>query len=245
MTVLQSTGAGEANVNPPSSLRRSGGTHRSAVVGVPRSARILIVGDTRLHREGLARLLRSRQVGVVGTASPNEALSRFRKDQPNIVLLDAPLEEVLSVVSKLRNVSSDVKSVVIGISEESADVIAWAEAGVAGYTTTDDSLDGLIAAIAGVIAGETLCSPRVAAILGRRVETLASAGATVALGSLTQREIQVADLLAAGLSNKEIAVCLSVALPTVKTHVHSILGKLNVRRRGEAAARLHLAGPRP
>jgi two-component system, NarL family, nitrate/nitrite response regulator NarL len=129
---------------------------------------------------------------------------------------------------------------VIGVSERDAEIVAWAEAGVAGYVVTDTSLDDLIPTIASVVRGETLCSPRISAVLLRRVKALATAGTTVSLGVLTPREIEVADLLAQGLSNKEIALCLSIALPTVKTHVHSILTKMSAHRRGEAVARLRL-----
>jgi DNA-binding NarL/FixJ family response regulator len=103
----------------------------------------------------------------------------------------------------------------------------------------DDSLDDLMATIANVVHGDTRFSPRVSGSLVRRMEVLASA---LSIATLTARETQVAELLAEGLSNKEIASCLMIAIPTVKAHVHSILGKLNARRRGEAVARMHPGG---
>jgi two-component system, NarL family, nitrate/nitrite response regulator NarL len=164
---------------------------------------------------------------------------RASEDVPHVALLDVPDDVGLSLIVQLRKVAPELKSVVIGVTENEADVVAWAEAGVAGYVTIDDSVDDLIATVAAVIRGETRCTPRMTAALLRRVETLASASAfSVLFGSLTEREMQVANLLADGLSDKEIALSLSIALPTVKSHVHRILGKLNSKRRGEAAARL-------
>jgi DNA-binding NarL/FixJ family response regulator len=79
----------------------------------------------------------------------------------------------------------------------------------------------------------------------RRVAVLSAAVAAEPLVGLTDREEEVALLLQAGLSNKEIAQRLSIEVATVKNHVHSILGKLNVRRRGEAVAVMHGRGAMP
>jgi two-component system, NarL family, nitrate/nitrite response regulator NarL len=234
-------------VGTPASLlrRRSGrGRPRQATqASLLHSTRILIIADTRLHREALARLLASRRVGLVSTTPASEALARAFQDEPHVALLDVTLEVGLTLVGQLRATASGPKSVVIGVSENEAEVVAWAEAGVAGYVTMDDSLDDLIATIASVVCGEMLCSPRISAALLSRVQALAYSGAAISLGTLTARETEVVNLLAEGLSNKEIALCLSIALPTVKSHVHSILEKLGVRRRGEAVARLRCVDP--
>jgi two-component system, NarL family, nitrate/nitrite response regulator NarL len=232
-------------VGKPRSLRRRGGTTDESgglrPEGLSSATRILIVADSLLHREALVHLIASRHVGFVSATPPGEALARVHADRSDVALLDVAPTTGLALVAKLRFDAPEVKSVVIGVSEEEGEVVPWAEAGVAGYVTLDDSLDDLLATIASVLDGEAPCSPRISAALLRRVETLASAGATASVGALTVRETQVADLLADGLSNKEIALSLSIALPTVKAHVHSILGKLKAHRRGEAVARMRPA----
>jgi DNA-binding NarL/FixJ family response regulator len=101
----------------------------------------------------------------------------------------------------------------------------------------DGSLDDLVAIVQSVARGETLCSPRVAAILFKQVAVLASERQSRILSvHLTTREREIVDLIDRGLSNKQISHQLSVEVRTVKTHVHNILEKLQVHRRGEAAA---------
>jgi DNA-binding NarL/FixJ family response regulator len=181
-------------------------------------------------------------VEIVGTCSPDKTLPQVLEHKPEIALLDVPTEIGLPLVIQLRTADSDLKSVAIGVLEGDDDVVAWAEVGVAGYAPADQSLEELIDVIACVARGQTSCSPRVASALLRRVQSVAPPSGAALLATLTERESEIAALLAQGLSNKEIAVCLSIALPTVKSHVHSILSKFNARRRGEAVARMRSNG---
>jgi two-component system nitrate/nitrite response regulator NarL len=204
------------------------------------SMRILIVAEARVHREALARALVSHGEGLLVTATqPDETLAMVSAVKPHVGVFDVTPEAGLALLEEVRKRTYDLRSVVIGEPDNEADVVAWVRAGVAGYVTTADSLDDLITAIAAVTHGETAYSSGIPPVLLRRIATLASAGAAASLATLTARETQVADLLTEGLSNKEIALSLSIALPTVKAHVHNILSKLNARRRGEAVARMH------
>jgi DNA-binding NarL/FixJ family response regulator len=111
------------------------------------------------------------------------------------------------------------------------------QAGVSGYHLRTGSLAGLVQLISSVIAGESLCSPRVAAVLLRRLAVLAADGRSDSRGlALTQREIQIVHLLELGLSNEQIAAQLCIEVATVKNHVHNLLAKLGVHRRVHAAA---------
>jgi two-component system nitrate/nitrite response regulator NarL len=227
---------------PSSSLRPSGSRADARSTGTTHlsSMRILIVAEARVHREALARALLSRGNGLLVTATPpDETLATVSADKPHVAVFDVTPEVGLSLLAEVRRRTYELKSVVIGAPHKEADVVAWARAGVAGYVTTDDSLDDLITAIAAVAHGETTFSSGIPPVLLHRIATLASAGVAASLATLTARETQVADLLTEGLSNKEIALTLSIALPTVKAHVHNILSKLNARRRGEAVARMH------
>ena len=119
------------------------------------------------------------------------------------------------------------------------DVIAWAEVGAVGYVSREASIEDLATTIEGVAKGETICSPRITTLLFQRVATLAHEGRPdQPRPRLTPREREVARLIQRGHSNKEIASELHIEVATVKNHVHSILKKLEIRRRGEAVARL-------
>jgi DNA-binding NarL/FixJ family response regulator len=123
------------------------------------------------------------------------------------------------------------------------EIVETAEAGICGYIPPDASIEDLMEAIERASRGEMMCSPRVAGTLARRIATLASGrGPLATSASLTARETEVVELLEIGLSNKQIARRLSIRLATVKNHVHSILAKLNVKRRGEAVAALRGEG---
>ena len=124
-----------------------------------------------------------------------------------------------------------------------ADLLDWAEAGIAGYVGRDESLDDLVGVIRSAVRGEFACSPAFAGRMLQRIGALASLVPGVAAtttGQLTAREVEILELIRQGRSNKYIAGQLRVSLPTIKNHVHSILAKLHVGRRGEAAA-LYLA----
>jgi DNA-binding NarL/FixJ family response regulator len=122
-------------------------------------------------------------------------------------------------------------------------MIACAEAGVSGLLTANASLTDLVASIHGAGEGELHCSPKLAGALLRRVTALASGRPlNGAASALTTRELEVVRLIDRGLSNKQIALELEIELSTVKHHVHHILEKLEVARRGEAVARLRQQG---
>ncbi len=105
--------------------------------------------------------------------------------------------------------------------------------------TREASLEELVEVVESVARGESLLAPRIGALLLRRVaEAAGHKRAPTAAGRLTPRELQVVGLIDEGLSNKQIAARLSIELATVKNHVHSILEKLEVERRAEAAARV-------
>jgi two-component system nitrate/nitrite response regulator NarL len=201
--------------------------------------RLLICSDVRIFREGLAEILRRRaDIGIVDTASGGGAcLDKAREVASTILVLDMATAGSAAFLRELGQSVPDVSVIAIGVSETESDVIAYAEAGVAGYVTRDQPIDDLLAAVAGVDRGEAPCSPRAAAMLLRRISVLAAAqrphAATGAL--LTGRELEILGLIRQGLSNKQIGQQLYIEVPTVKNHVHNILEKLAVRGRREAA----------
>lgn len=202
--------------------------------------RLCVVADIGIYREGLAEALGRRQgLAVVGTAATAaEAVVRARELSPDVVLLHLAGEDGVGAVRALVAAAATARVVALAVPEAERHVIAYAEAGAAGYVTLEDSLDELVVVIESVVRGEMPCSPRVAASLLRRLSVLGArpAGPTSPDAHLTAREIQILALLQRGLSNKQIARQLVIELSTVKNHVHRILQKLQVSDRAEAAA---------
>jgi DNA-binding NarL/FixJ family response regulator len=209
---------------------------------VPSTTTVFVVTDVLLYREGLREILeRHPDIAVVGTSATVAAgIGELAARQPQVVLVDTPADGAIADVAAIRRAFPRAGVVVLGLGDDEREIVAWAEAGVSGYVTRDESLLALVDVIRGVGRQELICSPRLAATLLRRVADLA--GRSVAADPkrvLTAREREVLERLECGLSNKEIARDLSIALSTVKNHVHSILDKLQARGRCDAVAWLH------
>jgi two-component system, NarL family, nitrate/nitrite response regulator NarL len=159
--------------------------------------------------------------------------------RPDVVLLDAALPGGPPSVGRILGIEPRARVVVFAVRETSDNIIAWAEAGVAGYVPRTVALTEIGALLASIMRGEQTCSARVAASLLRRVSHAPIVGHDRGHKQLplplTAREMQIVELLAAGLSNKDIARRLNIGVATTKSHVHSVLGKLGVQRRGQAA----------
>jgi two-component system nitrate/nitrite response regulator NarL len=200
--------------------------------------RIVLVSDVRLHREGLALVLAGTGgIEVVATAPHGDAAAALVRHAPDVALLDLATDDDLSAVRGLVADAPEVSFVVLAVPELEQAILDCAEAGIAGYLTRDGSLVDLVDTIRAVASGEARYPAHMVARLLRRIAARPHARPSVR-STLTSRERQVAALLEAGLSNKEIARRLSIELPTVKNHVHNILEKLGVSRRGEAVAKL-------
>jgi two-component system nitrate/nitrite response regulator NarL len=150
-----------------------------------------------------------------------------------------------SAAAQLAAAIPEVRVVALALAETEENVLAWAEAGVAGYVPNTASVDDLVSMIDLISRGEQTCPSRIAGGLLRRIAT-AGAGAGPGLPPppvvpLTQRELEIFNLLGEGLCNKDIARRLSISLGTTKSHVHNLLRKLSVQRRAEAMTRLHAA----
>ncbi len=213
----------------------AGATTNGAVI------RLLVVDDCRLQRDALARVLHS-EPWVAGIETAPDCASALRHPigfPPTITLLNMTMAQSLDSLRTLAHSGRKARVVSMGVSEDEGEIIACAEAGAAGYLLRADPLSQLQAVIQCVAKGEALCSPRVAAtLLGRVTMLAAERGGHGGFAQLTAREYEVLTLLEDDLSNREIADRLCIEVRTVKNHVHSILDKLGVDRRGRAAARL-------
>ena len=203
--------------------------------------RVFVVADFRLFREGVASFLDSQPgISVVGAAEPGEAPALVSATDPEIVMVDIPDCENLQMVRWLTSQTPEIKVVVVGVTEMEDDLIACARAGIAGFVLRDGSLDDLLVAVEAAARDEFACSPAVAAMLlrcvGRHEHDGNGADVERRLDVLTCRETEIVGLIGQGLSNKQIAARLHLALSTVKNHIHSTMQKLDTSSRGEIAA---------
>jgi DNA-binding NarL/FixJ family response regulator len=200
--------------------------------------RVLVVSTIRLFQEAFATLLaREPGITVVGTTSPPQALAMADELRPDVVLFDATRHGNLDYAKGLAEHRPAPKVVAFGVAETDTEVVSLAAAGVSGFVCNEAAADEVAAVLVSAMRGELLCSPRAAATLCHEVAVLSRSGhAGTPTDALSRRELQIADLIDRGLSNKEIARRLGIQAATVKNHVHNILDKLNVHRRGEAAA---------
>ena len=209
-----------------------------------RRLRIVIVSEVRFRREILGEFLeRDPSVSVVGLcADLAEVVALSPPLQTDVVLVDAELRDGVAAARRTHLVKPEIRIIAYAVRETKDDVIAWAEAGVIGYVPNTAASADLVRLIMDIHGGEQLCSGRVAAELLHRIAVSDSLGiARNALSPalpLTRREREAAELIATGLSDKEIARRLNISLATAKLHVHNLLGKLNVQRRGQVVARM-------
>lgn len=212
-----------------------------------RTFEVLIGCDVRLYSEGIRHFLEQqpgyRVVGVASRAA--ELLRQAEQRLPSLVLLDQALPGGLETLRGLRRLLPSCRVVALGEPEQEEALLAWAEAGVAGFVPRDASLEDLLQTVTAAGRGELHCSPQVAGQLLRRLAARAEAGPTsLPRLPLTAREAEIVQLIDQGLANKEIASRLGIEIATVKNHVHNLLEKLQVHRRAEAAARLRGRDPR-
>jgi DNA-binding NarL/FixJ family response regulator len=202
--------------------------------------RVFILTDLRIYGEGLADALdHNPRIEVVGAATDLQtAVRAIRHSRPDLVLVDVAAAGGVSSMRDLRRAAPQTQLVAIAVPETDADILEYAEAGISGYVTVSGTLEDLLSAVEGVARGDIICPDRLAATLFRRVEAIAAERVALEGDStrLTPRELEVVELVEEGLSNREIAERLCIALPTVKNHLHSIFEKLHVHRRAEAAA---------
>ena len=205
--------------------------------------RVMIVDDHPLVRSAVARAIEGNGMTVVAeAATAEEALALAPRIAPDILLLDIALPGMsgIELVRELAPRLPGTAIVMLTVSSADRDVAEAMRYGAAGYLTKDVSPEALVRALRATQTGELVIPRRLAARLlakmSRRgmAESLAEGGA---LDRLTTRERDVLRLLADGLGDRDIAAALTISRRTVETHVSSILRKLDVRNRAEAARR--------
>lgn len=208
--------------------------------------KVLLSDDHHLFREGLSRILRDAPgIDLVATAASGEEAQKLAAQyQPSIILMDVNMPGIggIEATRQLHDTHPEIKVLMLTVSEEDQDLFTAIRAGARGYILKNASSQELLDAIRRVDAGEAVINPSMAVKLLDEFALLSAIAPrkktepTPEADSLTQREQEVLKYVARGLSNKEIGDQLSISPHTVKAHLRSILDKLHLRGRVDAAA---------
>jgi len=202
--------------------------------------RVVVVDDQELFRRGLIMLVAAEEdIEVVGEASDgDEAAELAASTVPDVVLMDVrmPKRSGIEACSTIKQVAPSAKIIMLTVSDEEGDLYDAIKNGASGYLLKDASIDQVAQAIRVVADGQSLISPSMAAKLLEEFKTISSVGSKpdVIMPKLTDRELEVLNLVARGLNNREIARDLYISENTVKNHVRNILEKLQLHSRMEA-----------
>ena len=211
------------------------------------SIRVLIADDEKLMRSGLRAILAAEpDIEVAGEASDGlQAIAGAERLRPDVVLMDVRMPNLdgLAATERLLRRTKDVRVVMLTTFDLDEYVYEALRAGASGFVLKDAPADQLLTAIRVVAQGEALLAPSITRrLIAEYARRPRAAGRPAQLGELTQRELDVMRLMAAGLSNAEIAEHLIVGEATIKTHVSRILAKLELRDRTQAVVLAYESG---
>jgi DNA-binding NarL/FixJ family response regulator len=204
------------------------------------STRVVIADDHPFYREGLGRLLREHAIDVVAEVPNGEEAVRAVEDlAPDVVVMDLNMPGMsgLEATRRLTALAPASRVLILSVSAQEADVTEAILAGACGYVLKDGPVEEVVAAIRAAASGHSVISPRIATFLLQGVRDSANSHADLAGTQLSARELEVLGLMAEGKSNHEIAEALVISLSTVRNHISSILMKLQVENRVQAAVR--------
>lgn len=206
------------------------------------SIRILIVDDHEVVRDGLSVMMeRQEDFSVVGEAKNGlEAVEKAKQLRPDVVLMDLRMPELNGVeaMRQIRAEDEDIKFIVLTTYDTDEYIFDAIEAGAKGYLLKDASREDLFKAVRTVNKGESLIEPGVVSRVLDRLTQLSRRGVQGSgYPALSEREVEVLQLMASGSANKQIAADLLISESTVKTHVANIFQKLEVNHRTEAVTK--------
>jgi two-component system NarL family response regulator len=205
--------------------------------------RVLLIEDNRLLREGITAMLNDQpDIRAVSATGNGDAIEKAKKIRPQVVLLDLGLrsQNSLRVAELIKKEYPKAEIVVMDLMPVQSEVVEFVKAGVSGFILKDATIDDFLQTIRSVAEGKKVLPPSLTgSLFSSIVEYAVQSGKADRLMKavkLTRREHEVVDLIARGMSNKEIAKELSIAVHTVKSHVHNTLEKLALHTRLELAS---------
>jgi DNA-binding NarL/FixJ family response regulator len=202
--------------------------------------RVVIADDHPVYRQGLARLLVESGIDVVAEAGNGlEAISAVEQHAPDVVVVDLNMPGLsgVEVTRRLIERTPSSRVLVVSVSAQEDDVTEAVLAGASGYVLKEGPVEEVVAGIQAAAAGESLISPRIASMLLRKVRDRPHRETELATPPLSDRELEVLQLVAEGKANHEIGEALFIGQSTVRNHISSILMKLQVDNRVQAAVR--------
>jgi two-component system NarL family response regulator len=195
----------------------------------PSHIRVLVVDDHPVVRQGLIGMLEeASDIVIVGQGrNGHEAIAVFQQQQPDVTLMDLRMPEMEGVpaITVICNEFPNARIIVLTTYDTDEEIYQGLRAGAKGYLLKDSEPEELLTAIRTVNRGQQYIPPNVAAKLVQRMTG----------PELSNREIEVLQLIGQGMSNQEISTALNISESTVKTHVNRILSKLDVKDRTQAA----------
>jgi two-component system NarL family response regulator len=207
----------------------------------PEQLRVVLVDDHPVYREGLAKLLSQSGVEVAAQAGNGpDALSIVEEAAPDVVVMDLNMPGMsgVDVTRKLVERNPASKVLIVSVSAQEEDVTEAILAGASGYVLKDGPVEEVVAGIQAAANGESLISPRIATMLLRKMRLDGPSEIEAPVTTpLSERELQVLRLVAQGKGNQEIGEALYIGQSTVRNHISSILMKLQVDNRVQAAVR--------
>jgi two-component system response regulator DegU len=202
--------------------------------------KVLLVDDHSLVREGLRRMLEMESdINVIGEADSGEsALLKAEQLSPDIILMDVKMPGIngIETIRQLKEKNCDANVIVLTVYEDRF-LAQAAEAGAVGYLLKDISRDELVNGIKSAHEGQSPCSPELTRTLFTK---FASLSRTTRKNLLTPRQLEILRLIAAGVTNKEIASKLFLSEATVKRETNAIFVKLEVSDRAQAVSEAYL-----
>ena len=206
----------------------------------PEPLRVVVADDHPFYREGLARLLHESGIEVVATVPNGEAaLVAAEELAPDVVVMDLNMPGMTGTEATrlLCERAPATRVLVLSVSAQEHDVTDAVLAGACGYVLKDSPIEEVVAGIRAAAAGQSVISPRIATVLLERIRDRPEVHVWAGGAQLSGRELQVLGLLAEGKANHEIAESLVISASTVRNHISSILLKLQVDNRVQAAVR--------
>jgi DNA-binding NarL/FixJ family response regulator len=201
---------------------------------------VVIADDHPVYRQGLAKLLTMSSIDVVAEAASGlAAIEAVEEYAPDVVVMDLNMPGMsgLEATQHLTEHAPATRVLILSVSAEEADVTSAILAGASGYVLKDGPVEEVVEGIQAAATGESLISPRIASMLLRRIRDRAAAPSDLPPVPLSDRELQVLKLVADGKANPEIGEALFIGPSTVRNHISSILMKLQVDNRVQAAVR--------